>query len=691
MASAFGVFQIVANDGRQDHMLMATELLNQRINRIKEVRSQAGFSQQDIYPSILDIERTHIIFVTAHFKPFAAIAFEYHKVTPNSQQLDGEIKYSIPQYGDFFGDMAHHVRFEKLTYAPSGSYADSDLYRYCDYPGERFHKEVKFDVNGNILDKYDSDGYVMNRQFKVAPNKLVGWKRLVGQEVAKDAFLEQTGTSSKANRVGVKVYDGYQTPKADHPALQFTVPMLLWFCEDFRLAVPSVAIPYGQRWLTITSAPSSDLVEKVTTDGDDTGGLIGLTLGACCLYVNNLFVNSEIHDIFIRRIGFTLIRVHLIHTQPVNTDGQRIQLNSLQWPIECLFFGFRPTENKSVGTAKINHATHPVFSKSSGFGTLQNWHRFGHTDIVSTAVSGVQGAGADPEAALEIAALVKGFDVHAGEITATTDWTLKPTLLAEFGTALVADNLTSPPNSPAALAIYQAVADATYTDTIPVPAVADDLLPTELGRQLLNPYREWNLFAAVANTLSTASAQNDAYGLIDYNPHGELILIISATDMSVGINAVLTASWNAAYATSTTVYHAIQGSGYEPSTVAAGSLARMEVRHNSRTVSGITFEAHNVKLYDMQYSAFFSDYLPNKFGGPKVNAPEDADLYFISFALYPGTYQPSGHLNCSRVREFYITAAVTKITNIQLDLLVYGSAINFLLIADGSASLRYTT
>lgn len=29
-------------------------------------------------------------------------------------------------------------------------------------------------------------------------------------------------------------------------------------------------------------------------------------------------------------------------------------------------------------------------------------------------------------------------------------------------------------------------------------------------------------------------------------------------------------------------------------------------------------------------------------------------MMFINFALFPGVFQPSGHINVSRAREFYI-------------------------------------
>ena len=48
-------------------MIMATELLNQRIKDIMCMRAQQGLP--DPTPTLVDIERTHILFVNAHFKP----------------------------------------------------------------------------------------------------------------------------------------------------------------------------------------------------------------------------------------------------------------------------------------------------------------------------------------------------------------------------------------------------------------------------------------------------------------------------------------------------------------------------------------------------------------------------------------------------------------------------------------------
>ena len=78
---------------------MATELLNSRIKDIMCMRAKQGFA--DPTPTLVDIERTHILFVNAHFKPFAALGYEYNKVRANTgvAQWGSSIQFSIPQFG----------------------------------------------------------------------------------------------------------------------------------------------------------------------------------------------------------------------------------------------------------------------------------------------------------------------------------------------------------------------------------------------------------------------------------------------------------------------------------------------------------------------------------------------------------------------------------------------------------------
>lgn len=76
------------------------------------------------------------------------------------------------------------------------------------------------------------------------------------------------------------------------------------------------------------------------------------------------------HDIFIKRIGFSLIRVYREQQTRITQDGAfELLLSQLKWPVEYMFIGLRPTWNIKNVTA------------SGGFVTGGNpqvwrdWHR----------------------------------------------------------------------------------------------------------------------------------------------------------------------------------------------------------------------------------------------------------------------------------------------------------------------------
>jgi hypothetical protein len=122
---------------------------------------------------------------------------------------------------------------------------------WCTFPGERLLQRVQQEVNGNPLDEYYYHSNNMHREFRVAPNKLVGWNRNVGQEERlHNAYINQpnwagSGVSpaSIVSRIGQDIYVGYQTPTGQKPqtaagSLELFVPLLFWYNRDVRLAVP---------------------------------------------------------------------------------------------------------------------------------------------------------------------------------------------------------------------------------------------------------------------------------------------------------------------------------------------------------------------------------------------------------------------------------------------------------------------
>jgi hypothetical protein len=642
--STGGVFKLIANDGKADRMLTATILLNQRIKDVICARRSAG--KADITPTLIDLERTHILYVNAHFKPFAAMAYEYNKIRPTGTPSFGSsTQFSIPQFGDFFHDMVIRVRIGQVVAQPgilpvpgAGSpiplnvAANGQFYnivdhagtilvpgaaappvnpqtpyrnfvRYCEFPGNRLFKKISFEVNGNPLDQYDEVVTLMFEKFCVAPNKRVGHDRLLGQEVPMDGYsglyscsvidadaantpagitkADPNQSSSQValfntniaaigaaaigstvvNQVAVaplnanaSQYDvsrklaqfvnGPQTPKPVQPPIELWSKLRFWFNEDVRLSIPSVAIPFGQRYINVDIAAQNVLLyehpsiflesildpnpasnrRKTYTPIFLKNGLVDASIDKVEMYINNIFVNPEIHNIYIKRIGFSLIRVWRQHNQRCNQDSSDEKLLSqLKWPIEYMFIGLRPVWNTKDATF-----TAAGLLTGGNINQWRDWHR----------------------------------------LTRMVDSTCDTPMLSETPTVLATPQFKS--------SIGRIIPDNYY---LPVP-----------------------------------------------------------------------------------------------------------------TVNSLTLTSHGINIFEQFTDTFFNQYLPLSFGGASLSTPEDVGALFINMALFPRSYQPSGHLNISRARETYLKWTTSYVSaRTPADLLVVASAINFLLITDGSAVLRYST
>jgi hypothetical protein len=112
----------------------------------------------------------------------------------------------------------------------------------------------------------------------------------------------------------------------------------------------------------------------------------------------------------------------------------------------------------------------------------------------------------------------------------------------------------------------------------------------------------------------------------------------------------------------------------------------LNVKTYTPTLQSINVAAHGIDIYKQFPANFFNQYTTYHYGGPNINAPTDVGSLFIPFCLYPGTYQPSGHINISRAREFYLTYTASAFDSALGNnalvgiLVVIASAINFLLI-----------
>jgi len=622
--STGGIFTLITNDGKQDRMLMATALLNKRLLEIERMRSRNP-QIKDPTPTLVDIERTHILFMNAHFKPFAAIGYEYNKVSVQSgtARLNSEVQFSIPQFGDFFHDMVLHVKLGQVEAlgadywtspavnppSPAAGGNADQLLRYVEYLGQRMVKKVKFTVNGNPLDEYDSDILNFHQKFFVTPGKETGWKRNVGQELPKTGYAGITQANGRWGRgAGVRekklVCDGPQTAKPVQGEVDMWIPLLFWFNKDPRLAIPSVSIPYGQRFIDVTFAAANEILQHAhasnpALDAPGSNPVPIPDIVTCELFINNIFVNPEIHDIFIKRIGFSLIRVHRRQVVRTSKQNDNILLQQLKWPIETLYVGLRPTDNVDVNSTKM----------------LEDWHMYSESTDTTVGGCGIRDY----------------FPLDADVATST--------IISNIETGM-------------------GFADG--SDPLEFLTTAAGLKVN--GIQVVT--------GEAAGTQATVDILNEWLGFYGFKQ-------LAAADFANALVPTL-AEINALWP--------------EPGRGGAGSC---DIRYKTcaPTIDRINLEAHGVPLYRDIPAPFFNSYTPYTFGGANIRTPDDCGAHMIPFNLYPGSYQPSGHVNVSRAREFYLgyNSSNVGVSISNADLVIIAIAINFLLISDGSAVLRYST
>jgi len=611
--STGGIFQLISNDGKQDKMLMSTDFLNARLAKVSRVLLAKG---EDPTPKLKDIEKSHVLFMHAHYKPFAACGYEYNKVrsTSGTTSLNTTVQFSIPQFGDFFHDMVLHVILAQPTKTDTGSGGNIPTFRWCNFPGERLCQKVAFQVNGNPLDEYTWNAMNFHREFNVPSHKKVGWYRCVGQELPHKGHIQQpnwvgNGSATVSQRMVMDVSNGNQTPTTSKStSLEMFIPLLFWFNRDPRLSVPSVAIPYGQRFVEITLATGSSLVGTYPRGtgswASPAGSLSTPTVSTIELYVNNIFVMPEIHRIFMKRIGFSMVRVHREQTYTADKTTDDILLQKLKWPVEFIYVGMRVKAYTS--TTAATERQH-----------LDKWHSFSQVTVTEYTTDG-----------WDIGYKVTDLQGVDGTITIAHD----------EATATAVTLTDSNGGATAALSTYVAAGD--------IIAWEDQNLQLTVA-------------SATATVITCAETQDEIYKKVNIATGGD--------DSTASLAAAIF-----------TVYK-------------KGGL-RVDAQVCARTVDLLTVKSHGINLYNAFPAAFYNAYIPYQYGGQHIATPEDCGAMMVNFALYPGSYQPSGHINVSRAREFYVEYTSSVISSSTNGILtIVASAINFLLISDGSATMRYTT
>jgi hypothetical protein len=664
--SGGGVFTLLTNDGKSDKLIMATDFLNRRIQQIMCARKASGDS--DIMPTLKDIEKTHLLFVNAHFKPFCAMGHEYQKVrtTSGTPSLGNTVTFAIPQFGDFFADMAMRVTLSAVssslknigavlttdmdwdgatdiasgntvytyvdpfgnTVNPSTTASWRNMVRYVEFPGERLCQEVKFDVNGNSLDLYEDVATVMMRKFTLTADKTVGYKRLCGQEVALEGVSGiQQGQVFDNDRLAGTVLT---SQSGGAPTLQQNQRGTVQDTSDAFLlaALPDNswnALPSTLTALTAARASTAAQNGYQSVFRKELRAIDGLQTPKYVQPATDLW--CKLRFWFNERIDQAVPSVAI-------PSGQRyisVKLaNQSQLVVEAPGLYHRRVWDSNVAIPSsalgyVNNVRTVEYRPVSSAGTIS-------TIELSNVELYVNNLFVNPEI----------HDIYINRIGFS--------LIRVF--RMHKQTVSTPTNDDKQLSQLKWPIEYMFVGLRPV--WNGDATNTTM-------HRDWHRMCKVVDI---ESREHDKAEII------KQVISVSGTAVTV------TPDTTGATGHTSRIY----------------SLQQDRYVKEIKTFDTLSLTAHGVKIFDTFSEKFFSTYVPYAFGGPNIVTPQDEGCLMFNFALYPGVYQPSGHINVSRAREFYLNWSSAYTTSTcSSELIVVCKAINFLLVANGSCVLRFTT
>jgi hypothetical protein len=577
------VFNIISNVGANDRLLYAQEYLKDRINAFIKVKdptfTDAELLQNDntfaniknsILPSLNEIEKSHTTFINGSYKPGILLASEYFKVSNSMPKFDTKLVYQLPQIGQFTSDSVLHIRLSGLR-----AKDPLDRVRFCAMLGHKLIKQVRLVVNnGNIIDEYGSDDMNAYFQYEVPENHKKGYLKNIGQEIPQTGYIT-SDPGVDMHREYRTIGDGNQTLKQQHQPIDLYIPLLFWF-KDIKCALP--AIPWGQLQIQVDLAKVTDIIGFSNNGG---GGMYNPpVIEFCDLYVNQLFTVPEIFSLYSKKFVFSLIRVHRQHKEAIKVDrnhNYEILLNNLKWPIENLYFSFRPRENLKLS---------------------QHWYKN-----------------------------VK-----------LTETRYKVPVIAKDPASVIIGNLSAVTQNTAVLV-------APYLSSIN------------------NIYVNYDIIIISGTGYNNDILQN-RYIITNYDGETNTITIDGR--------------WNGILPDSTTEFE-----------LSNAQLAINYVTYYKEEpiVDTISLSANGIELYKNYSESFYNTYIPSKYAN--INTP-DMGSYMMTFCITPNMHAPSGSINASLCREFYLRfMSLTINDNYPVDLIVLAKTINFLLIDSGNLSLRY--
>lgn len=374
-------FNLKNKDNRYDTILTANDILLNRLPNIK---------------NIADLNKSHLFYLSNAYKPFVQTAFEYsfsninggNSIISNNEQI---IKFTIPNFGDFTSDASIRLILPeiKLTNILDDTQIaklkelnlfDTTYIKYCNYPGIRLLKNVRFMSSDFVIDEYDYNYTLLNKNF----NENNRYNILVGQQQQKQASFLNNGITQY-----LTYSDGLQTPKKIHEKTEIIIPLEFDFCKYPQHALHNSFIANTTRTIEITLCNIRDLIQIVRINNNVEEILsynncgIGINESisdlqiSMNLQVNNLMIPAELNDLLYCKINHQLIHKKQMkrYTFDNKLTNNKIKLTHFKDANENLMIGFREILDYS--------------NLSNNFNT---WHLFGSKrkcDFVSASFSNI--------------------------------------------------------------------------------------------------------------------------------------------------------------------------------------------------------------------------------------------------------------------------------------------------------------
>lgn len=325
---------------------------------LAQVRSQLSkqidqLDRQNINPTYDDLRKTHAFFINQTYKPIVSVAYGYSNTQVDPIPIfNTSTKFKIPVTGDFFADMVIHMKLSSFQ-----ATHPSNKVRYCDFPGHRIFKEIRFVVDGMVLDRYGPDEINFFYDFKVSRNQRPGWNRCVGQSNPHRGIFIQDPTNQEVHEEKM-LYDGFQTLKRTQDEMNIYLPLQFWFCDP-KFAISNFNITFDKFFIEIDIANINDIV-SITDYANDGGLFTPPNILDCRLYTNHIYTIPEVAELFKHTSQYSIVRVHKKLERIIDKPYDSIILNDLKFAIEDITFCFRPMENDTnlnrMQTWRMNNA-----------------------------------------------------------------------------------------------------------------------------------------------------------------------------------------------------------------------------------------------------------------------------------------------------------------------------------------------